>query len=57
MLASPANRRKLYGLLFIAIMIVLLYSLSDYAAAGSVTEGGKKGGKKLRIGMFMARGE
>jgi hypothetical protein len=39
---------------------VILYSLSDYAGAGAISGGGKgaaKTGKKLRIGMFMARGE
>ena len=50
MLASPANRRKLYGLILMGLAIFAVFSFTGSNISSAVT-------RKPRIGLFMARGE
>merc|ERR1712000_508515 len=48
MLASPANRRKLYGLILMGLAIFAVFSFTGSNISSAVT-------RKPRIGLFMAR--
>ena len=50
MLASPANRRKLYGLVLMAILVFVIFSFTGAPKMSAIA-------RKPRIGLFMARGD